>query len=324
VWILSEIAWGWRSEDEAIGSGEKARPGVVEGLPLFSSFFTPESANSSFQLTTGKYVRHKIVSDLLLPADIRPLPVKIAIRDTFDKDTSEVKQALKALNDEVGYDFNLVVPWADIHRDLSPLFTDVNTLVPSVCSALIAYMNRIVKLLDDQTFQDAFLEKMSSYVSRDIYVRVGEQQDMDSSEFDRNERFTFSLPQSGPQWYRTMLPRVGHDLEDVFLDRKPVAAPGGGNGVSVAAIAPNDWVDLDVGVATITNKIRSLPTLYTLGKPESLFPSVLPYYVIASTSGAHINIESSHQKTIDLVHSYFQLHTRKNMRMANQVPGVYI
>jgi hypothetical protein len=254
--------------------------------------------------------------------DNRPLPVRLAIRDTFDKDTSEVKSALKNLNGEVGYDFSLVVPWSDIHRDLSPLFTDVNTLVPSVCNALTAYLNRIAQLLDNQAFQDAFLEKMSSYVSRDIYVRIGEQEDLDSSEFDRNEKYTLSLPHAGPHWYRTMATRVGHDLEDVFLDKKPIAAPGKSASTPITAIPSNDWVDLDVGVANIASKIRSLPTLSTLGKPESLFPSVLPYFVIVSSPGSHINIESSHQKTIDLIHSYFQLHTRKNMRLTTQVHQV--
>jgi hypothetical protein len=223
------------------------------------------------------------------------------------------------LNNEVGYQFSLVVPWADIHRDLSSTFTDGSILVPSICSALIAYLNRLISNVDDAKFQEAFLEKTSSVVTRDINVRIGEQQDADSTEIDRNGKWVLSLPQTGPQWYRTMLSRIGNDLEDVFLGtkkEKPAAPPT----ATSAAVSANDWIDLDP-VAKITNKIRSLPTLSTLSKPESLFASVLPYYVIVTNSGASIHIEGSHQRTIDLVHQYFQMHTRKNMNLTTQVPS---
>lgn len=247
-----------------------------------------------------------------------PLPIRISIRDVYEPASSTVQKALARLNSEVGYEFSLVVPWADIHRDLSSSFPDASVLVPSVSSALTAYLNRIVDLIDNQEFQDAFLEKTSSVVTRDINIRIGEDRNQASSEIDRNGKWILSLPQNGPQWYRTMTSRIGHDLEDVFLDRKkdkpaaaPIAAP--------STAATGDWVDVVDPVTQITNKIKSLPSLSTLSKPESLFASVLPYYVIVTNSGASIHIESSHQRTIDLVHQYLQMHTRKNMNLTTQV-----
>ena len=225
-----------------------------------------------------------------------------------------MQKALTRLNEEVGYQFSLVVPWADIHRDLSSSFPDVSILVPSICSALTAYLNRIVGNLEIQEFQDAFLEKTSSVVIRDISVQIGEQNNEDRTEIDRNGKWILSLPQAGPEWYRTMLSRIGHDLENVFLDKK--VAPS--TLASVLPVASNDWIDLD-SFGDPTNKIKSLPSLSTLSKPESLFASLMPYYIIVTNSGSRIHIEGSHQRTIDLIHQYFQMHTRKNMNLTTQV-----
>lgn len=156
-------------------------------------------------------------------------------------------------------------------------------------------------------------------ITRDINVCVGEQKDEDTTEIDRNGKWMFSMPQTGPQWYRTMLSRVGNDLEDVFLDRKKEKKATAPPAAMSASVVPgNDWVDLDP-VTKITNKIRSLPNLSTLGKPESLFASVLPYYVIVTSSGPSIHIEGSHQRTLDLLHQYFQMHVRKNMNLTTHV-----
>ena len=244
------------------------------------------------------------------------MPIRISIRDTFEPSSSAVQKALANLNSEVGYQFSLVVPWADIYRDLSKSFPDNTVLVPLICSALTAYLNRIVGNLEDQKFQDVFLEKTNSVVAQDIHVQIGEQKNEDLTEINRNGKWMLSLPQAGPEWYRTMLGKVGHDLEDVFLERKKETKPVPTS--SAVASATSDWVDLDP-VAKVTSKIRSLPALSTLSKPESLFANLLPYYVIVTSSGAHIHIEGSHQKTIDLIQQYFQMHVRKNMNLTTQV-----
>lgn len=232
-----------------------------------------------------------------------------------------MKIALAKLNSEVGYDFDIILPWVDIHRDLAKFFPDKTVLVPSVTSALTAYLDRITALLDEQKFQDAFLEKMSSVYSRDIVVRVGETE-QDTSCLDRNGKLTVSLPATGPQWYRTRLSHIGHDLEGVFLksgDDTTESLPSTRTKTTpspAAAIA--DWVEVGAVKSKVSN-ITSLPSLHTLGKPETLFRSLLPYYVIVSGTGNNLHIESSHQPTLALIHAYFNKHTRKNMNLTTQV-----
>jgi hypothetical protein len=214
----------------------------------------------------------------------------------------------------VGYDFSLEVPWVDIHRDLAGCFPDISVLVPSIATFIKSYLDRITSLLDDQKFQDAFLEKMSWVSSRTIVVRVGEKLDEDTSAFDKNGRLVLSLPQTGPEWYRKMNSRAGHDLESVFLNKD-----GRASKVKIDVQAQSDWVDVVSAKTGSVSKITSLPSLDTLGNPETLFASMLPYYAVVTNSGPNIHVQASHQPTIDLVHGYFEKHTRKNMNFTTHV-----
>jgi hypothetical protein len=241
--------------------------------------------------------------------------VRIGIRDKFDPPSTEVQKALAGLNSTVGYDFSLIIPWVDIHRDLSPSFPDISILIPSIGTALAAYLNHIVQLLDDQKFQDAFLEKMSSIYNRGIIVKIGDQTDKDESSLDKSGRLNISLPKTGPDWYRRMTSRIGHDLESVFCGTGKPAPSAAKPRPEPASASNNDWVD----VSSKTPAVVSLPSLGTLGKPETLFESLFPYYIIVTNSGSSIHIQGSHQQTLELVQSYFQLHTRKNMNLTTQV-----
>jgi hypothetical protein len=256
---------------------------------------------------------------VVFQTDDSPLPVRISLRDSFDTPTAPVQLSLTRLNSVVGYDFSLVIPWVDIHRDLASSFPDISILVPSVGNALTAYLDRIIGLLDNETFQEAFLEKMSTPSYRDIVVRVGEQTNEDTSCFDKNGKLTVNLPRTGPEWYRRMSSRMGHDLEALFLAGEAVSSPAPAIVTSTNKAAIADWVDVSSSTSQRVPAVTRLPLLNSLSKPESLFPSLLPYFVIVTNSGPNIHIQASHQPTIDLVHGYFQMHTRKNMNLTTQV-----
>ena len=251
--------------------------------------------------------------------DNSPLQVRISLRDSFDTPTAPVQVSLTRLNSVVGYDFSLVIPWVDIHRDLASSFPDISILVPSVGNALTAYLNRIITLLDDEKFQEAFLEKMSNPGYRNIVVFVGEQTNEDKSCFDKNGKLTLSLPRTGPQWFRQMSSRVGHDIEALFLAGGATSSPAPAMVTSMQKVTIADWVDVPSSTSQRIPAVTSLPLLNTLSKPESLFSSLLPYFVVVTNSGASIHIQGSHQPTIELVHGYFQMHTRKNMNLTTQV-----
>jgi hypothetical protein len=115
-----------------------------------------------------------------------------------------------------------------------------------------------------------------------------------------------------------MLSKVGNGVEAIFMnDGKGQAVPtpkASSGGQSI--VTSSDWVDV---ASSPTPKVMSLPSLDDLSRPEILFSSLLPYYVIVNLSVSGIQIEGSHQPTIDLVLAYFQKHTRKNMNLTTQV-----
>ena len=181
-------------------------------------------------------------------------------------------------------------------------------------------MNRVNSLLDDEKFQDAFLQKTSAPICRNIQVVVGESAKEDKSSFDKNGKWILLLPKTGATWYRQMSSSMGKDLEDLFINggTKPTAIGQPSAGNAPKPHASSDWVDVSPSAERET-RVISLPDVATLGKPESLFVGLLPYYIIVTNSGAHIHIESSHQPTLELVHEYFSKNTRRNMNLTTQV-----
>lgn len=237
--------------------------------------------------------------------------MRLSIRDNFDPPESPFRTNLGKLIAEVGYDFDVSLAWVDIHRDLCPLFPDMAVLVPSVTGAITSYLQRLLVLLEGDEFQEAFLDKIKGSTS--IIVRIGEQKTEDKSCFDGHGRLMLSLPAAGPEWYRTMLGRIGHDLETVFLNPGAVAEP------------TTDWVDVPATKARafaeppVAETVAALPAMSTLSKPESLFPTLLPYFVVVTASGTNIHIESAHQPTLTLLHTYLSTHVRKNLTLSTQV-----
>jgi len=221
------------------------------------------------------------------------------------------------LNSTVGYDFSITISWVDIHRDLASKFPDIQTLVPCIADALTVYIDRIIALLDDEKFQEAFLEKFEAPFHRYILVQIGEQTDKDTSEIDRNGKLALTLPTAGADWFRRNSSRIGIDLESVFLKTgKSVAASSAPT--TSGKTGTSEWVDVDTSLSQKIS-VLSLPSLDSLGKPETLSKTLLPYYIIVEGSGHRLHIEGSHQPTIDLVHSYLHKNTRKNMNLTTQV-----
>jgi hypothetical protein len=238
----------------------------------------------------------------------------------YDAPSSAIREALARLDSVVGYKFSFVFSWDDIYRDLASSFPDASVLVPSICDALTTYLNRVIALLDEEKFQDAFLEKTSRPACRDIYVTIGESGSAAASYFDKSDRWTIQMQKAGPTSYRQMSSSLAKGVEAFFLTggTKPTpnaAMPGNLPKPKTAG----DWVDVSSSTDNEV-KVISLPAVSTLGKPESLFVSLVPYYVVVTTSGARIHIESSHQPTLELLHEYLSKHTRRNMNLTTQVP----
>jgi hypothetical protein len=133
----------------------------------------------------------------------------------------------------------------------------------------------------------------------------------------RGELLTLFLPKGGASEYRSIGSRIGNDIEQVFSGKaapKPQSLP-------VGETMHEDFVDIAPVKETSksSTRILSLPTLSTLPRPDNLFTTLLPYTLIVRRTGSGIDIEGSHQPTLELISEYFKRHARKNLNDTRQV-----
>ena len=87
----------------------------------------------------------------------------------------------------------------------------------------------------------------------------------------------------------------------------------------------NEWATVsmssrDKQVASVASKAPSkLPSICSLGKPETLFSSQVPYQMILQTTHNGINVQGSHQPSLQLMKDYFQKYARMDRNDSNRV-----
>jgi hypothetical protein len=115
--------------------------------------------------------------------------------------------------------------------------------------------------------------------------------------------------------------KIGADIESVFTDKEPEnedqGAPGpAGDNDDFVEVLPGGK-DSQTQAAPV--KVRTLPNVNTLPRPDMLFSTLLPYTVIVRKTGGGVDIECSHQPTLELISEYFKRHLRKNLNHSRQV-----
>ncbi|KAG8807219.1 hypothetical protein FRC17_004591 [Serendipita sp. 399] len=246
-----------------------------------------------------------------------PLQVRVGLRDSFDAPDAPIKQALNSLNGTLGYSISLEIAWVDLWQDLSAKYDDKTTFVPSVTAAITLFLQRLENLLESsESFQEAFLEKMER-TRKALFVQIHDKT-VPKFEIVRGELLTLFLPKAGASELRSVSSRIGEDIEQAFVQKaKPTSDEG-------AEALQDDFVDI-VPVSRPAGsqrapKVLSLPSIDTLARPENLFSSILPYTLIVRHTGEGIEIEGSHQPTLQLIHDYFTKYARKNLNDTRQIP----
>ncbi|CAG7854896.1 SubName: Full=Uncharacterized protein {ECO:0000313/EMBL:CCA77757.1} [Serendipita indica DSM 11827] len=236
-----------------------------------------------------------------------PLQIRVGLRDSFEAPDAPVNEALKKLNETTGYDMTLEIAWIDIWRDLQPKFDDKATFVPTVTQA------RLDLLLTEssEAFQEAFLTKMEG-IRKALFVQIHDAP-LPKLEFVRGEMMTLFLPVEGPEGLRSISSSIGADIEKVFTGKAQNTTQSNKETTDDFEVLPKS------PTIKATSRVLSLPQLDTLPRPETLFASLLPYTIIVRRTGNGIDIEGSHQPTLELICEYFKKHARKNLNDTRQV-----
>ncbi|CCA77757.1 hypothetical protein PIIN_02979 [Serendipita indica DSM 11827] len=239
-----------------------------------------------------------------------PLQIRVGLRDSFEAPDAPVNEALKKLNETTGYDMTLEIAWIDIWRDLQPKFDDKATFVPTVTQAVALFLQPLDLLLTlpsaarpsphrvAEAFQEAFLTKMEGIRKPSLF---------------RGEMMTLFLPVEGPEGLRSISSSIGADIEKVFTGKAQNTTQSNKETTDDFEVLPKS------PTIKATSRVLSLPQLDTLPRPETLFASLLPYTIIVRRTGNGIDIEGSHQPTLELICEYFKKHARKNLNDTRQV-----
>ena len=133
----------------------------------------------------------------------------------------------------------------------------------------------------------------------------------------RGERLTLFLPKGGASEYRSINTRIGEDIQQAFSGKEATKS----RPAAVADTLQEDFVDVSPVKESqkAATRVRSLPSLATLPRPDNLFTTLLPYTLIVRRTNSGIDIEGSHQPTLELISEYFKRHARKNLNDTRQV-----
>ena len=76
----------------------------------------------------------------------------------------------------------------------------------------------------------------------------------------------------------------------------------------------------DMHMASVASTTPSkLPSISSLGKPEILFSSQIPYEMILQITHNGLNVQGSHQPSLQLMKDYFQKYARIDRNDSNMV-----
>ncbi|PVF97456.1 hypothetical protein CPB86DRAFT_785757 [Serendipita vermifera] len=247
-----------------------------------------------------------------------PLQIRLGIRDSFNSQDAPIQKALKSFNENIGYDFSVEIAWIDLWNDLQGKYTDKSAFVPSITDSVITFLKRLETLLDtSQDFQETFLEKIER-MRKAIFVKIHDKS-TPAIEVVRGELLTLFLPKNAAPDYRTISSQIGKDLEEAFRDKRTVERPQ-----NISEDLKDDFVDISPTPTKPTfkssSRVSSLPQASSLARPENLFSTLVPYTLIVHKTGSGIDIEGTHQPTLELIHEYFKRHSRKNLNDTRQIP----
>lgn len=126
------------------------------------------------------------------------------------------------------------------------------------------------------------------------------------------------IPECSPPYDNDPYSTIGPDLWSLFDESSR-------NVEAVSKGDENEWATVsmpsrDKHMANVASTVPSkLPSLSSLGKPENLFSTQIPYQMILQITHNGINVQGSHQPSLQLMKDYFQKYARIDRNDSNMV-----
>ena len=121
-------------------------------------------------------------------------------------------------------------------------------------------------------------------------------------------------------------PPYGHDpYSTIDVDLRNLFDEGSRNPEAISKGDDSEWATVnmparDKHVASVASTAPSkLPSISSLGKPETLFSSQVPYQMILQIEHNCLIVQGSHQPSLQLMKDYFQKYARIDRNDSNRV-----
>ena len=129
--------------------------------------------------------------------------------------------------------------------------------------------------------------------------------------------FIISIPESSLPYSNDPHSTIALDLQNLF-EEGPSASE------STLKTDDNDWATVnmpsrDRNIASVTS--TAMPSVTSLARPELLFASQAPYYMILQVMHNGISIQGSHQPSLQLLKEYFSKYARVDRNDSYKVCG---
>jgi len=290
-----------------------------------------------------------------------PAEVTAQIHDHYTSPNSALKSSLKKFSNAVGYPFNLCISWPSLYAVYAPSFPLKTTLIPTVSSFIIKTLESLIEYLEEADeeggFQEQWLricEEHPSVYQAGLLVRarnVGRPKCYFARPRQNSVyRWILDLPRGWDKksfalWEGREIWVLESEPDPEIESPAEMVAGGGGTYVTPPAsvprlrkVATDEWslVSGDIGGGHIHGGDESelpsqicseLPTLSFLPPPDQLFSKFLATYnhlLIMHANSASVDIQCTHQPTLELIYSYFTKHARINQNKTNLPPFVKI
>ncbi|TKW60241.1 hypothetical protein CTA1_4766 [Colletotrichum tanaceti] len=267
-----------------------------------------------------------------------PLKVKVAIRDHWTKEDSNLQQSLRTLQDALGLEIDTAPDWHVLLTELEATYTDKADAVAAVTASVEAWCRAATEIVDDSKNDDwteLLLEKLKMTWSRlRIFVDISREDDASTAWSEERGGFVVYIPRHERILPVNLQPLFQAELKDCFADQKqlPPYSP------SPRAV---DWseVDMDTRInrlsvcAPVPHRRGStvsstgtqppadfMPRADALPRPDDLLLKP-PYHLMIYSRGAHeIEVQCSHAATLRFLADYFKRWRRTN----HQPPAVEV
>ncbi|KAK3989906.1 hypothetical protein QBC44DRAFT_369473 [Cladorrhinum sp. PSN332] len=258
-----------------------------------------------------------------------PLVVRVAIRDTWDKEDGPLQTTLKSLQELLGHQVSVDPEWHLIVTALDDYYSDKANLVSIVVGCIQVWAKGLIELLDGATneaWTEQLLEKVP--VTLRVFVDVAASDKASTAWSEQRQGFIVCLPKRQVFQPAELLPTFrGHLLTCFETDKRSTLV------VPVTHPAADDWAEVQLEtrpaatepVDTLSSQpeVEFLPDVASLPRPDELLLRP-PYHLTLAASRATIEIHGSHSPTLQVLADYLKRWCRVNHNDTTNPPGVQI